>query len=65
VEEQVNVIITIPMKSWTDNGVDLDDLIAIKGEVVLRGRTYSITDKSLQRQIADTFVCVNIGLNEK
>ena len=65
VSEQVTVIITTPMKSWTDNGEDIDSLIAIKGEVILRGKTYTITDKSLQRQVADTFVCINIGLFEK
>ena len=65
IQEQSSVIVTIPMKYWTDAGYDDNDLNAIKGEVVLRTNTYTITDKSLQKQIADTFASINLGLFKK
>ena len=65
IQEQVTVIITTPMKGWTDNGLDDRDISAIRAEVILRGETYTIVDKSLRNQIADAFTSVNIGLFRK
>lgn len=65
IQEQVNVIITLPMKSLRDNGVDETDLNAIKAEIQLRNETYTITDKSPSQQIADEYVKINLGLFRK
>lgn len=65
IQEQVHAIITVPMKSWTDASLDDRDLNAIKAEIILRGETYTIKEKSLQRQIGDTFTSINIGIFRK
>ena len=65
IQEQVNVIVTIPMKYWILVGYDINDLNGIKGSVSLRQEMYTITDKSLQRQMADTFASMNVGLFKK
>lgn len=65
IQEQVTAIITVAMKYWIDAGYDDTDLNSIKAEVSLRGQTYTISDKSLQKQIADTFAVINIGLFRK
>ena len=65
IQEQVTAIITSPIKSWTDNSQDVFDIDAVRCEIILRGETYTLTDKSLQKQIADTFVAINLGIFRK
>jgi hypothetical protein len=61
-KETCNCIITTAMLAWINLGITFEHIDLIRNTIILRDIKYSIKEKTLMNQFADTFLNINLGL---
>lgn len=65
IKEDVDVLITLATKDFTDNGLSYDSIDTIRWEVILNGETYLIKDKNKQNHFSHVYLNIVLGLFKK
>jgi len=66
-KEQTQVLIKTAVQDWIDNGYTVENLKMIDSlhcKVIIAGAKYEIKDKALSSQFSNTYLYINLGLNE-
>lgn len=65
IRENVDVIVFLSAKDFSDNNIDYNDIDGTRWEVLLNGETYTIGDKNRINMFSDVYLNFVLGLFKK